>query len=99
MYEVVSPCGKRTAEGTRLANRLATLGGKTVCEVWDWAFHGNRIFPMLEKELARRYPGIKFVSYEAFGPTLGAEETRFFAGLADRLRQNRCNAVISAVGC
>ncbi len=99
MYEVVWPRGRRTVESAHLAKRLDTLGGKTVCELWDWAYRGDNIFPMIEKELAKRYPGIRFVSYEAFGSTHGAEEAKVLAALPDKLKQNKCDAVISGVGC
>ena len=99
MYEVVWPRGKRTVESVPLAKRLDSLDGKTVCELWDWVFHGDKIFPMLEKELAKRYPGIQFVSYESFGSTHGAEEAKMLEALPDKLKQSGCDAVISGLGC
>ena len=54
---------------------------------------------MIEKELTKRYPGIKFVSYEVFGRTHGEEEAKVIAALPDRLKQNGCDAVISGNGC
>lgn len=53
---------------------------------------------MIEKELAKRCPGIKFVSYEVFGSTHGAQEAKVLEALPDKLRQNKCDAVISR-GC
>ncbi len=99
MFEVLWPRGKRVAEAGRFASRLDTLDGKTVGALWDWAFRGEQVFPALGKELARRYPGLKFVSYETFGSTLGGEEARTVAALPDKLRQNGCDAVVSAMGC
>ena len=99
MYEVVWPGGRRTTGIIRPAQRLDTLEGKTVCALWDWVFHGDKIFPMIEKELAKRYPESKFVSYEVFGSTHGGEETKALAALPDKLKQNKCDAVISGVGC
>ncbi len=98
-YEVVWPRGKRTIEVIRLAKRLDTLEGKTVCELWDWMFRGDQMFPTIEKELAKRYPGSKFVSYKVFGSTHGSEEAKVLAALPDKLKQNKCDAVISGVGC
>ncbi|MBI4330221.1 MAG: hypothetical protein HY673_02935 [Chloroflexi bacterium] len=105
-YEVVWPRGRRTAENVRLARRLDTLEGKTICELWDWLFHGEQFYPAMEKELAKRYPGIKFVNYEAFGSTLARaggllapdEEAEVLAGIPDKLRQNKCDAVVSGLG-
>ena len=98
-YEVVSPRGKRVEKGARLAKRLNTLKDKTVGELWNWAFRGDEMFPVIERELAKRYPGVKFVGYDVFGNTHGPEEKKVIAGLPDKLRQNNCDAVISGVGC
>ncbi len=49
--------------------------------------------------LAKRYPGIKFVKYEAFGSTHGAKEKETLAALRDKLKQHKCDAVISGMGC
>ena len=60
---VVWPRSERTVAHSELATRLDTLEGKTVCQLWDYLFRGDEIFPMIEGELARRYPGIHFVPY------------------------------------
>ncbi len=99
MYEVVWPRGKRTADSVSLVKRLDTLEGKTVCELWDWIFHGDQIFSSIEKELAKRYHDIKFVSYEAFGSIYGAQEGKALTTLPDKLKQYICDAVISGIGC
>ena len=52
VYKVVWPQGKQDVRITRFAKRLDTLEGKTVCELWDWIFRGDEIFPIIEKELA-----------------------------------------------
>ncbi len=99
VYEVLWPRGKRTTGVTRLAKRLGTLEGKTVCALWDWVFRGEQIFPLIGKELAKRYPGSKFVNYDVFGSTHGGEEAKVLAALPDKLKQHKCDAVISGVGC
>jgi hypothetical protein len=99
IYEVVWPYGEKVGKISHLAKRLDTLNGKTVCEIWDYVFKGDKIFPILEKELAKQYPGIKFVNYSEFGSTHGGEEKRTIASLPSKLKENRCDAVISAVGC
>ncbi|MBI2958603.1 MAG: hypothetical protein HYY32_07170 [Chloroflexi bacterium] len=99
IYETVWPRGKKTVPALPLARRLDTLEGKTVCEIWNWVFRGPEIFPAIEKELASRYPGCKFVSYEKFGSTHGGGESEVLAALSDKLEQYRCDAVISGVGC
>ena len=98
-YEVVWPRGKRPTETICFAKRLDTLEGKTVCTLWDWLFRGEQIFPVIEKELAKRYTGSKFVGYETFGSTHGGEEAKVIAALSNTLKQNKCDAVISGIGC
>ncbi len=98
-YEVVWPRGKRPIETVRFAQRLDTLEGRTVCQLWDWAFRGDEIFPVIEKELAKRYPEIKFVSYKVFGSTHVGKEAEMLSVLPNKLKQNKCDAVISGVGC
>ncbi len=99
MYEVVWPRGKKTVAGMPLAKRLDTLSGKTVAELWDWLFHGDTIFPMLEEELSKRYPGVKFISYKKFESTHSAKEAEMVAGLHRQLKDYGVDAVISGIGC
>ncbi len=98
-HEVVWPRGRRTAERLALARRLSTLQGKTVAFLWDSVFRGDEIFPVLEGELARRFPGVRFVPWDAFGSIFGGAEPRTIAELPDRLRRHGADAVVSAVGC
>ena len=99
MYDVVWPRGRRVVERVLCANRLDTLEGKTIAELWDWVYEGDKIFPWIEKELAKRYSGIRFIGYEAFGSTHGADEANVLAAIPDKLKQNKCDAAISGVGC
>jgi len=96
---VLWPRGKKTGEVVDLARRLGTLEGKTIAQLWDDLFRGDEIFPMLEAELIRRYPGVKFVSYEMFGSTHGSDEHRVIAELPDRLRRYGVDAIISGMAC
>ena len=98
-YEVVWPRGKRFKSGARLAKRLDTLEGKVVCELWDWIFKGDVIFEVFENELAKRYRGIKFISWKEFGEIHGANEREVLAALPEKLKQYHCDAVICGVGC
>lgn len=99
VYEVVWPRGKRVTEAAHLAKRLNNLEGKTIGALWDWVFRGDEMFPVIEKELAKRYPKSKFVGYELFGSIHGAEEAKMLGALPDKLKQNKCDAVICGVGC
>lgn len=97
-YEVVWPLGKSVYETVPLADRSQDLDGKTVCELWDWIFRGDEMFPVLRKGLANRYPGIKFVDYSHFGNTYGRNQREVIAELPELLKKYRCDAVISGVG-
>jgi hypothetical protein len=99
LYEVVWPRGKKIVEITPVAKRLDTLQGKTICELWDWMFRGEEIFPVLERELAKRYPGIKIINYRVFGSTHGKDEAETIAALPSKLKEQGCDAVVSGVGC
>jgi hypothetical protein len=98
-YEVVWPRGKRFDSGAKLAKRLDTLEGKVVAELWDWIFKGDIMFEVFEKELAKRYPGIKFVSWREFGEIHGANEHAVLEALPTKLKEFGVDAVICGVGC
>lgn len=98
VYEVVWPLGKAAYETLPLAHRDPDLSGKTLCELWDWLFRGEEIFPIIRESLSKRYPGIKFVDYNVFGNTHSVKEKAIIAALPDLLRKHGCDAVISAVG-
>ncbi len=98
MYEVLWPRGKRVAPITPFAKRLDTLNGKTVCELWDYAFRGEEIFSMLEKALRERYPDVKFVSWREF-PAEGDHRFPDWETHPKVLAEKGCDAVITSMGC
>ncbi len=97
-YEVVWPLGKSVSESVQLADRSQSLAGKTICEVWDQIFRGDEMFAVLHEELARKFPGVKFVDYTQFGNTTGRQEREVVAALGQKVKQHKCDAVISGVG-
>ncbi|MCL2670010.1 MAG: hypothetical protein FWE89_04930 [Syntrophaceae bacterium] len=98
-YEVLWPQGRRVKTEVRLAKRLDTLEGKVVCELWDWIFKGDQMFAVWEQELAKRYSGIRFVSWKEFGEIHGSNEKEVLASLPEKLKEHGCDAVICGVGC
>ncbi len=98
-YAVVWPRGKKTAEMRPTAQRLETLQGKTIGQLWDRVFRGDEIFPALEEGLAQRYPGVTFVNYDVFGSTHGADERQVLAELPAKLETLGVDAVISGMAC
>jgi hypothetical protein len=97
-YKVVWPLGKLTYQPITLKPRNANLNGITVCELSDYGFKAEVIFPIIRELLKQRYSDIKFVEYPAFGNTHGTQENEIIAGLADKLTKYGCGLVISGVG-
>ena len=98
-YRVVWPRGAKTVQETNVAPRLGTLDGKVIGQLWDDLFRGDEIFPILEEELTRRFPSVRFVRYDTFGSTHGRDEQRVLAELPERLKQLEVDAVISGMAC
>ncbi len=98
-YKVVWPRGQQVKTGARLAQRLDTLDGKVVAQLWDWVFKGDKMYEVWEQELPKRYPGIKFVSWREFGEIHGADERQVLADLPEKLKKFGVDAVICGVGC
>jgi hypothetical protein len=97
-YKVVWPLGKLTYQPITLKQRNANLNDITVCELSDYGFKAEVIFPIIRGLLKQRYPDIKFVEYPTFGNTHGTKESEIIAGLADKLNNYGCGLVISGVG-
>ncbi len=97
-YGVVWPLGKTVTETVTPAPRFESLKNITICELSDYGFRAEEIFPLIRALLSERYPGIKFIEYTNFGNIHGPQETEIIAGLAEKLRQYGCDAVISGVG-
>jgi UDP:flavonoid glycosyltransferase YjiC (YdhE family) len=98
-YQVIWPRAQSTKNPTDLAKRYETLNGKTIAQLWDYVFRGDEIFPILEEELMRRFPEVRFINYSVFGSTHGAEEREILANLPETLKQLGADAVISGMGC
>jgi hypothetical protein len=98
-YSVYWPRGERQLDVQDVAPRLTSLEGKKIAFVWDYLFRGDEIFPILQKELSARYPGISFVSHDEFGSTHGDEEHAIVAGLPGKLNALGVDAIISGMGC
>ena len=98
-YEAYWPRAARQQRTRQLAPRLATLEGKTVAQLWDYLFKGDRVFELLEAGLKARFPGVRFVSWREFGSTHGGEEKAALAALPARFKELGVDAVISGMAC
>ena len=99
VLEVAWPRGPSAVKIIPLAKRLDTLEGKTICEMWDWVFRGDELFPLLEEELKKRYPGVKFVNFNEFGNPHTAHEAEVYEELPGLAKKHGCDAFIVAIGC
>ncbi|MBI4195573.1 MAG: hypothetical protein HY526_10895 [Betaproteobacteria bacterium] len=98
-YEVFWPRAARQTRARPLAPRLASLEGKTVAQLWDFLFRGDRVFELLEEGLKARFPGVRFVSWREFGSTHGGEEKAALAALPQRFKELGVDAVVSGMAC
>ena len=98
-YEVVWPKSPQGVQPGRLADRLADLDGKTIAFVWDYLFRGDELFPILERELTKRFDGLEVIGYDTFGNSHGGDEDTFIANLPTVLELHDVDAVISGMGC
>ena len=90
--------GKLAYRNVALKPRIADLNGKTICELSDYSFRGEEIFPIVRELLRQQYPNIKFVEYTNFGNTHGAAEAEVIHNLPAMLKEHGCDGVISGVG-
>jgi hypothetical protein len=98
-YEVLWPRSPRQVKGKKLAKRLDTLNGKTIAQLWDFIFSGDKVFEALEQGIRKRYPDVRFVSWREFGNTHGADERKILASLPQRFKELGVDAAISGMGC
>jgi hypothetical protein len=98
-YEVLWPRSPRQMKRKTLAPRLPTLNGKTIAQLWDFIFSGDKVFEALEQGIRARYPDVRFVSWREFGNTHGANERQILAALPQRLKELGVDAAISGMGC
>lgn len=98
-YDVVWPRSETRRRIQPMAKRLDTLNGKTVAQLWDYLFFGDKVFTTLEDELLKRFPDMKFVNWAEFGNTHSANEHEVLASLPARFKQLGVSAAISGMGC
>jgi len=98
IYEVVRPIGEAASQTMRAAPRLDTLEGKTVCEVWNAGYRGERTFPKIRELLQKRYPGVRIVPYTEFPFTRHYDIDEVLKDLPQLLRQKGCDALVSGNG-
>ena len=98
-YEVVWPRSRQAIDPQALAERPATLDGKTVAFLWDYLFRGDEIFPVIAEELQARYENLAIIDYREFGSTHGQHEAEVVASLSKKLSDLGVDAVVSGMAC
>ncbi|XCP85779.1 hypothetical protein ABXS75_02975 [Roseburia hominis] len=102
-YEVVWPSGKCRIEPVPMAPRIKDLNEAVILELNHNSYRGDEIFPVLREELKRRYPGIRFITYDVLGNfrdarNYGGYELESWPGLSDFIRENKVTGAVAGVG-
>lgn len=99
IFQVVYPIGIQTIKNRKVADSIPDLNGKTICELWNYAFRGDDSFSIIEKLMKDKYPGLNFIPYENFGNIHDpSEEAKMMAELPAKLKKFKCDAVIAGNG-
>jgi hypothetical protein len=98
LFECLWPLGPVASERIEPAPRLADLSGKTIAGMWDFLFHGDVMLDQIREELARRFPGVRFLGYDQFGDIHGTRRNDILAGMPALLKALEVDAVITCVG-
>lgn len=99
VHEVVWPKSAQGGARRPAATRLTTLDGARIGFVWDYMFRGEELFPVLERELTTRYPGLTVVGYDTFGNIHGPDEHALVEALPGTLDEHSIDAVVVGNGC
>ncbi|MBI4319273.1 MAG: hypothetical protein HY675_12355 [Chloroflexi bacterium] len=91
--EVLSPLSKQREVEAANAPRLATLEGKTICELCSsQGWRAEATFPVIRELLQKRYPTSRIVPYTEFPHRSGGVDTY-------EIPVDRIGAVLSEKGC
>lgn len=99
-YAVVSPAAVQAIQEKNVAASLPDLNGKIIGELWNHGFRGDETFPLIEELIRKKFPGVRFVSYENFGNFHDpSREEAMMGALPAKLKKFKCDAVIVGNGC
>ena len=97
-YDVLWPLSRRAVEDRACAPRLPDLNGKVIGELWDVIFRGETIYPQVREQVRAKFPGAQFVEYSEFGNFYGPKGEAIAAGLEQKLKAAKVDAVIVGIG-
>jgi len=99
---VLSPAGLDAVKRSGSAQRLESLHGKTIGEVWNGVFKGDQTFPIIRKLLLKKYPSLKIIPFTEFPHNSGSDNPGHQRDLAKRIaamaKEKGCDAIISGNG-
>jgi hypothetical protein len=95
---VYSPIGAIDRPEMMADARFDDLNGKTIAFVWDYVFRGDEMFPLIEAEIAHRFPDASFVRHTEFGNIHGKDSDPIIDGLPQALRDKGVDAMVVGVG-
>ncbi|HTJ98097.1 MAG TPA: hypothetical protein VL522_00655 [Bordetella sp.] len=98
VFDVLWPLSRKAVKPTAQAPRVPDLNGKVICELWDVIFRGETIYPLVREYIRKRFPDVKFVTYDNFGNFHGAREHAVMATIPDKLKHFKADAVIVGIG-
>ena len=98
LYDILSPVGETTVDAGHVAARLNTLNGKTICEVWNGLFSGEKTFPKIRALLKKRYPDINIIPYTELPIVDIVRTEKALESLHEALLQKGCDAIIAGNG-
>ena len=87
--EVFDPTGA-IETGESFAPRLATLSGKTLCEINHRGWDSTRIFPCIRETLLKRVPDLKIIPFTEFPNFAEIQDDALYR----LLKEKACDAVI-----
>jgi len=99
LYDVVWPCGERKLSAKPVARKLDTLNGKTIAQLWDYLFFGDKVYEALEEDLKKAYPDVRFVSWREFGSSHATNERELLESLPRRFKELGVDAALSSMAC
>ena len=97
-YEVLPPVGEAAVKAEQPAPRLNTLEGKTICEVYNGLFGGEKTFPRIRESIKKRFPGVKIIPYTELPEVDIVKVDKVLVNLPNVLSQKGCDAIISGNG-
>ncbi|MDB5810631.1 MAG: hypothetical protein JWN94_2753 [Betaproteobacteria bacterium] len=97
-YDVLWPLSRKAVKRTASATRIPDLNDKIVAELWDVIFRGETIYPLVREYIKKRFPRVKFVTYDEFGNFHGAREHEVSATIPDKLKAFKADAAIVGIG-